>query len=184
MMNTFSVRTFLLITATIVSATNVDEMGLFGGGQRRFLRSDQSDHSVGKEVHSSITPKEINVDPLSTYNDNFMTLMKSPCRPELDGFFGATSGEAIRVDYQFRAEVQPLSAIMDILDAIEDRIVDSILQSSFPEMCGLGRIENSTRSSLHSDGHPSGFRFFKFEEAGKLPYNRLFLIRWEVFIHI
>lgn len=161
-MNTFSVRTFLLLTATIASATNVDEMGPFGGGQRRFLRSDQSNNASGKQVHSLITPEEINVDPLSTYNDKFMTLMKSPCRPELDGFFGATSGEAVRVEYQFRAEVQPLSAIMDILDAIEDKIVDSILQSSFPEMCGLGQ-----NSSLHTNEHPSGFRFFKFEEAGK-----------------
>jgi len=83
---------------------------------------------------------------------------------------------------------------MDILDIIEDKIVDSILQSSFPEMCGLRRArkteelsrklfrrlkdspsgemskprdEESRRSLAHVDGHPSGFRFLKFEEVGK-----------------
>lgn len=166
-MNMFSVRTFLLFTATLASAADVNEDGLFRENQRRFLRLDQGNQSPVKGVHSLITPQEINVDPLSTYNEKFMTLMNSPCRPELDGFFGATSGDAIRVEYQFRVEVQPLSAIMDILDAIEDRVVDSILQSSFPEMCGLGRTENSDRSSLHTHGHPSGFRFYKFEEAEK-----------------
>ena len=163
----FSVSTFLLFTATLASAVDLDEDGLFAEIQKRFLRSDQSDQSPVKGVHSLITPQEINVDPLSTYNEKFMTLMNSPCRPELDGFFGATSGDAIRVEYQFRVEVPPLSAIMDILDAIEDNVVDSILQSSFPEMCGLGRTENFETSSLQTHGHPSGFRFFKFEETGK-----------------
>ena len=87
---------------------------------------------------------------------------------------------------------------MDILDVIEDRIVDSILMNTFPEMCGLrqtrrvedeespqepirsmeygrrsgeetnGREEELRRSLAHADGHPSGFRFLKFEEVGKL----------------
>jgi hypothetical protein len=35
-------------------------------------------------------PDEINVDPRSTYNEKFMALMNSPCRPESDGYFGAT----------------------------------------------------------------------------------------------
>jgi hypothetical protein len=122
-----------------------------------------------------IAPREINVDPRSTYNENFMALMDSPCRPEYDGFFGATSGDPIRLQYGFKVEVQPLSAIMDILDTIEDKIVDSILQSSFPEMCGLHRARKTQESSQnralgHVDGHPSGFRFLKFEEVGEFRY--------------
>jgi hypothetical protein len=161
----------------------------------RALRSEQIDNTDGKELEIKNTPKELNVDPRSTYNEKFMALMNSPCRPEYDGFFGATSGEPIRIQYGFQVEVQPLSAIMDILEAIEDKIVDSILQISFPETCGLQRArktqelsrillerskernlgikplyppsKNRKRSLDHIDGHPSGFRFLKFEEVEK-----------------
>lgn len=161
----------------------------------RALRSEQIDNTDGKELEIKNTPKELNVDPRSTYNEKFMALMSSPCRPEYDGFFGATSGEPIRIQYGLQVEVQPLSAIMDILEAIEDKIVDSILQSSFPETCGLQRARKTQESSRillerskernlgikplyplsknrkrfldHIDGHPSGFRFLEFEEVEK-----------------
>jgi hypothetical protein len=166
----------------------------------RFLQVNQSSDDNEKAIQIQSRPKEINVDPRSTYNEKFMALMSSPCRPEYDGFFGATSGEPTRIRYGFQLEVQPFSVIMDILDVIEDRIVDSILMNTFPEMCGLrrtrrtededegspvdpirwveygrrsgeetnGREEESRRSLAHVDGHPSGFRFLKFEEVGKL----------------
>ena len=173
-MNIFAGRTVLFYTTALVMfAVNVNAYRL-SGSERRFLRSDQSDHAEGKELQMIIAPKEIDVDPLSTYNEKFMALMNSPCRPEYDGFFGATSGDPVHVQYGFKVEVQPLSAIMDILDAIEDKIVDSILQSSFPGMCGLHRTENSNRSLVQNNGHPSGFRFLKFEEVGE-SHNSLFV---------
>ena len=164
----------------------------------RILQVNQSSNGNEKAIQIQSRPKEINVDPRSTYNEKFMALMSSPCRPEYDGFFGATSGEPTRIQYGFQLEVQPFSVIMDILDVIEDRIVDSILMNTFPEMCGLrqtrraedeespqepirsmeygrrsgeetnGREEELRRSLAHADGHPSGFRFLKFEEVGKL----------------
>jgi hypothetical protein len=164
----------------------------------RFLQVNQSSDDNEKAIQIQSRPKEINVDPRSTYNEKFMALMSSPCRPEYDGFFGATSGEPTRIQYGFQLEVQPFSVIMDILDVIEDRIVDSILMNTFPEMCGLRRTrraedeespqdpirwveydrrsgeetngckEELRRSLAHADGHPSGFRFLKFEEVGKL----------------
>jgi len=156
-------------------------------GKERLLRSIALVETEEKEFHIRNTPKEINVDPRSTYDEKFMALMSSPCRPEYDGFFGATSGDPIRIQYGFQLEVQPLSAIMDILDSIEDKIVDSVLQSSFPEMCGLQHTRNGKepprklsvpeksknrdkqviRSLSGVDGHPSGFRFLKFEEVEK-----------------
>lgn len=183
-MNIFSARTVLFYTTTLVAfAINVNADRLSSGeikigpreGQKRLLRSDQIDRTEGKELQIMVAPEEIDVDPLSTYNENFMALMSSPCRPEYDGFFGATSGDPIQIQYGFKVEVQPLSAIMDILDAIEDKIVDSILQSTFPEMCGLRPAKYPNRSLVHDNGHPSGFRFFKFEEVGKL-YNDLFVL--------
>jgi hypothetical protein len=133
------------------------------------------------ELHKG--PKEIDVDPESTYNHKFMALMNSPCRPETDGYFGSTAGQATRIQYGFRLEVQPLSQIMDLLDIIEDRIVDSILMNAFPKMCGLdgtrrrmmaakeGTVDigPSPRGLEHVDGHSAGFRFFRFEEAGESP---------------
>lgn len=128
------------------------------------------------------SPAEINVDPRTTYNEKFMTLMNSPCRPEYDGFFGATSGDPVRIQYGFNMEIRPLSPVMDILDIIEDKVVDFVLQSSFPEMCGLHRTRrteesdsldnNRNRMLEHIVVHPSGFRFLKFEQVGKLKIVR------------
>jgi hypothetical protein len=139
-------------------------------------------------------PQEINVDAKLTYNDKFMPMMTSSCRPEVDGFFGATSGEPLRIQYGFQIETEPLSQVRNILDFIEDRIVDSILINTFPIMCGphrrhrrhlqveeehhnglsvvnengiVGHDNNQQRSLAHVDSHPSGFRFVKFEEVGK-----------------
>lgn len=160
----------------------------------RLLQTVQKEFLGEQDIQEESAPKEIDVDPLSTYNDKFMALMSSPCRPEYDGFFGATSGDPIHIQYGFKVEVEPLSAIMDILDTIEDKIVDSILQSSFPEMCGLHQARKtqesrqpvvdtlkdrnqaidlvmktgeSDRSLVRAEVHPSGFRFLKFEEVEK-----------------
>lgn len=106
-------------------------------------------------------PIELNVDARATYNDKFMALMDSPCRPELDGFFGATFGEPVKVSYGFHIETKPLSPIMNILDIVEQKVVDNILSNSFPQACGF------RRRTRKLDGHKaSGFRFFKFQEVG------------------
>ena len=202
-MNTFDMcRALFSTTVLLMLVVNVNSMARLNAGEirseryegqrRLFLRSEKVEYTEANELQMIITPKEIDVDPRSTYNLNFMALMNSPCRPEYDGFFGATSGDSIRIQYGFQVEVQPLSAIMDILDTIEDKIVDSVLQSSFPEMCGLHRarktqessetllelphVEDSQRSLGHIDGHPSGLRFLKFEEVGKLKNNFSFWI--------
>jgi hypothetical protein len=149
---------------------------------------DNHDHE--QKFIANNMPEEINVDPRFTYNEKFMALMNSPCRPEEDGFFGATFGDPVRVQYGFQIEIEPLAPIMDILDVIEDKVVDSILMNAFPKMCGFERrtatrglmggedgAQKSSSSSLssrklnHVEGHPSGFRFMKFEEVGKFGYT-------------
>lgn len=126
----------------------------------------------GEVRHNSNTrPLELNVDAMSTYNDKFMALMKSPCRPEYDGFFGATYGDPISIRYGFRIETLPLSNIMDMLDVIEDKVVDSILSSTFPQMCGVHRrqLEQQPERKLGRQlSHASGFRFMKYQEVGKM----------------
>lgn len=115
--------------------------------------------SASKARHdASSRPLELNVDAKATYNNKFMALIESPCRPETDGFFGATYGEPVKISYGFRLEAQPLSPILEVLDVVEDKIVGGILTNSFPQLCGFQRSRRLASAS--------GFRFFKFQEAG------------------
>mmetsp|Transcript_29109 Transcript_29109/g.32667 ORF Transcript_29109/g.32667 Transcript_29109/m.32667 type:complete len:351 (+) Transcript_29109:169-1221(+) len=190
MVNTFNAQIFFFCTTiaillvVVVSTISNDNRNFDTSSNNddernsRFLQQvDQLLDNNKKTIQIQNTPKEINVDPRSTYNEKFMALMSSPCRPEKDGFFGATSGEPTRIQYGFQFEVKPFSVIMDILDVIEDKIVDSILMNTFPKMCGLRRtrrVEESPLEIFHGGkddpsiqiggGHPSGFRFFRFEE--------------------
>jgi len=85
--------------------------------------------------------------------------MQSPCRPEDDGFFGATAGVPVIVTYQFRLEAEPLASVVKLLDTVADKLIDGVLSSEFPAMCGFRR--------RRLDGHSaSGFRFFSFQEVG------------------
>lgn len=160
----------LLVAAVVVDLASADNSGWRNRRNLQFF--DNHDH--GQMMALKNLPQEINVDPKLTYNKKFMALMNSPCRPEVDGYFGATSGDPIRLQYAFQMEVEPLSQVMKLLDVIEDRIVDSILMNTFPQTCGMRRrlelsdklMEVQERDLAHEDGHPSGFRFFPFEEVG------------------
>jgi hypothetical protein len=92
--------------------------------------------------------------------------MKSPCRPEYDGYFGATYGNPIKIQYGFKLETLPLSSIMDLLDVIEDKTVDSVLSNTFPQMCGFRRRQLGRQLGRQLN-HASGFRFMKYQEVGK-----------------
>jgi hypothetical protein len=93
---------------------------------------------------------------------------------------------------------------MEILDVIEDKVVDSILMNTFPNMCGLQRRRGlstgnknedssskdkssssvTTRKNNRVDGHPSGFRFMKFEEAGKSFFGIMGNLCNEIYVYI
>lgn len=99
-------------------------------------------------------PEELNVNAKDSFNPSFMKDMRSSCRPENDGYFGSTYDEPVRLTYGFRIETKPLSSIVDMIDLVEDKIVDSILSQSFPNLCGFsGRRLSQSRAS--------GFRFLK-----------------------
>jgi hypothetical protein len=105
-------------------------------------------------------PDELNVDVKRSFDEQFMKEMHSSCRPEKDGYFGSTSGEPSRLTFGFRLETKPLSSIVDMLDLVEDRIVDSVLSESFPQLCGFRRRQLS-------EARASGFRFLTLHESGK-----------------
>jgi hypothetical protein len=112
--------------------------------------------------HSSSTaPIELNVEAESTYDRSFMSLMKSACRPEPDGYFGSTYGQALTLEYGFKLETQPLASITEVLDAVDDYIVDATLSNAFPQMCGYLRRQLARELG----GRASGLWFDKFEEV-------------------
>ena len=109
-------------------------------------------------------PKEINVDAKLSYDEKFMALMKSPCRPEKDGYFGSTYGHyPYSIEYGFQIETVPNSKLTEVITAVDDYIVDEILTNIYPAMCGYRRrrgrslIESGT-ATTHS-GRPGGFHF-------------------------
>ena len=93
-----------------------------------------------------------------TYNNKFMALMESDCRPEPDGYFGATFGEPLEIHYAFKLETEPLANVVGLLDIVEDKIVDTILQNAFPQVCGFRRRRLAYAAS--------GLRFLTFEQKG------------------
>ena len=118
---------------------------------------------ASRELARSTTgsaPEELNVNARDSFNPEFMKDMHSACRPEKDGYFGSTYGDPVRLTYGFRLETKPLSSIVDMIDLVEDRIVDSILSKSFPNLCGFG-------GRRLTEGRASGFRFLKLVGKGK-----------------
>lgn len=116
-----------------------------------------TDHDASRELARHTTgnaPEELNVNAKDSFNRDFMKDMYSSCRPEKDGYFGSTYGEPVRLTYGFRLETKPLSSIVDMIDLVEDRIVDSILSKSFPNLCGFA-------GRRLTEGRASGFRFLK-----------------------
>jgi len=104
-------------------------------------------------------PIELNINPKDTYNDKFMALMQSPCRPEHDGYFGATSGDPVKITYGFQMETKPLTTIVNLLELIEDKVADKLLSTMYPDDCGFRRRLLGHRAS--------GLRFYKFQEQGE-----------------
>ena len=114
-------------------------------------------------------PMELNVDVKETYNNKFMALMESACRPEPDGYFGATFGQPLTIHYAFKLETEPLANVLTLLDVVEDKVVDVILQNAFPQVCGFRRRRLAYAAS--------GVRFLPLEQKGT------FLLSWMDYFH-
>ena len=123
----------------------------------------------GKLRQANDAPEEFDVDASATYDSEFMGLMNSPCRPEHDGYFGATSGFPTEIHYGFKIETLPLASITNMLDIVEDRVVDGLIATSFPSLCGFRRrqleSESDRRLSGESTTGATGFWFSKFSEV-------------------
>ena len=111
-------------------------------------------------------PKEINVDAKLSYDQKFMALMNSPCRPEKDGYFGSTYGHyPYSIKYGFQIETVPNARITQVIEAIDDYIADEVLTNVFPGMCGYRRNRDRDRRQLNSgSGRAGGFHFGTTQE--------------------
>jgi hypothetical protein len=82
-------------------------------------------------------------------------LMSTPCHPEIDGYFGGTSGQPLTLQYGFLMETAIHGDIHTALEAIDEFVMDSILSNIFPEVCGdQRRLQN-----VYEKGRATGFKF-------------------------
>lgn len=86
---------------------------------------------------------------------NVATLLKTPCHPEGDGFFGSTSGQPIGLRYGFQMETAIHGDVTAALEAIDELVVDSVLSSVFPGVCG----DQRRLQTKAEEGRATGFRF-------------------------
>jgi hypothetical protein len=75
------------------------------------------------------------------------SLMLSPCRPETNGYFGATSGAPLVVQYGFELETKANGNVDNALGSIGDHVMDTILSTAFPEICGFSRRLNNNNET-------------------------------------
>ena len=89
-------------------------------------------------------------------------LMQSPCRPEENGYFGATYGIPSKILYEFEMEARRGAEMDHAVAVVQEHLMDVILSVTFPTIC-----------SYEGDGRPpakktqdvvvTGFRFGREE---------------------
>ena len=136
-------------------------------------QSDSSAFSPHRRLDMSFHMSEMlerNVAPPSTFDTSETQYMSSPCRPEYDGYFGSTSGTPFEIQYGFEMETEDEQNVDFLLEEIHEQIIDNVLSSSFPNLCGFRRREYrerhlsvrglSTRESqLKAKPRTTGFKF-------------------------
>ena len=100
--------------------------------------------------HTSTKPYRSPYDSGGNYNSLIMPLMKTPCRPEYNGYFGGTGGTPVELQYGFYVEATPLGQIQNIIDSVKERIMDEILSRSYPSVCGY--VDSTYRDNDEFDG--------------------------------
>lgn len=127
---------------------------------------------------------ERNVWPNQTYDTSTNELMSSPCRPEDDGYFGSTSGIPLDIQFGFEMETEDDDNVEYLLEEIGEQIVDVVLSTTFPNLCGYRRRRDRARHlSVRGQHHEhveeliarprtTGFKFGMDlkERTGKLYY--------------
>lgn len=115
-----------------------------------------------KARHGS-TAMGMDVTALAAYpRTELSALMQSPCRPEENGYFGATYGIPSKIGYEFEVEARPGANLEQAVLVVQEHLMDVTLSITFPTIC-----------SYEGDGQPpakkpqdvviTGFRFGREE---------------------
>lgn len=83
-------------------------------------------------------------------------LMVSPCRPEIDGYFGATAGEPVILEYAFSMDSYENANIDDALEHVREYVMDLIAGAVFPKTC---KSRDLQVREVQLVGKVTGFRF-------------------------
>lgn len=136
-------------------------------GTRSNDDSANSHRRLDISFHKS-KPHERNVVPL--YDTTQLQFMSSPCRPENDGYFGSTSGTPLEIQFGFELETEDEENVEFLLEEIQEQVVDVVLSTTFPNLCGYRRRERgrhlmrglstlSSESQLKAKPRTTGFHF-------------------------
>eukprot|EP00977_Amphora_coffeiformis_P012560 scaffold3132_cov158-Amphora_coffeaeformis.AAC.5 len=89
-------------------------------------------------------------------------LMQSPCRPEENGYFGATYGIPSKLFYEFEIEFRHGTELSQAIMVIEEHLMDVVLSVSFPSICSY-EGDGRPPAKKTQDAVISGFRFGREE---------------------
>lgn len=132
--------------------------------------ADGSTHRrLNKADHMDDQP-ERNVNAQNTFDTSILSFMSSPCRPEADGYFGSTSGTPLEIQYGFELETEDEENVEYLLEEIQEQVVDVVLSTTFPNLCGYRRRQERERhlsmrglttreSELKAKPRTTGFKF-------------------------
>lgn len=87
----------------------------------------------------------------------FSALMQSPCRPEEDGYFGATSGAPSKITYEFEIEARRGADLEQAATIIQEHLMDVVLSGTFPTICSYEG--EGTQAKRSENAVITGFRF-------------------------
>jgi hypothetical protein len=73
--------------------------------------------------------------------------MLSPCKPERNGYFGATYGEPTTLQYGFEIESNNNADISDALDSIRENVMDTMVSVTFPTVCSFQELSTTTTTT-------------------------------------
>ena len=143
------------VSAAVVWVTTSSGEGIFS-----HRRLDMSFHMSG--------PSERDVKPM--FDTTHLQYMSSPCRPESDGYFGSTSGTPLEIQFGFEMETEDEENVESLLEEIQEQVVDVVLSTAFPNLCGYRRLQERARhlgmrglsvqeSALAAQPRTTGFKF-------------------------
>jgi hypothetical protein len=90
-------------------------------------------------------------------------LMESPCRPETNGYFGATYGFPSKIKYEFELESRQGTDIDEVLMIIDEHVMDVVLSKTFPSICSYDGTGNAAVLEKSNEIAITGFKFTKDE---------------------